>query len=357
MSKVKKTGIKKSNNQLSNAEIASFFNQSALLFQSGFTPRDSMRILCNDCKNKEGQAILQSILDSCNKGDYFSHALSETGLFPQYVISMIALGEESGNLDSCMLSLSDYYEKEESIQESLKNAVTYPLIMIAMMIVVIFVLIGKVMPVFEQVFEELGSEVTGFAASLMSMSNVLNRYSVLFISILCILALIYIFASKTKTGKKIINAILNKIPLTRDFFDSVACGRFASGLAIALSSGMDTYTSLDMVAQLIGNKNMEEKINACSALIKSGSNFSEALTQSGIFSNLHSQMIAVGFKSGNIDLVLRKIADNYEKDTDKKIRNIISVIEPTLVIILSIIVGLILLSVILPLMGIMTSIG
>jgi type IV pilus assembly protein PilC len=270
---------------------------------------------------------------------------------------MIALGEESGNLDDCMISLSDYYEKEETIHESIKSAVTYPMIMIVMMVVVILVLIGKVMPIFEQVFEELGSEITGFASSLLSISGILNRYSIVLVILLCAIAVIYILSTRTAFGKNILYKILNTLPLTKDFYDSVACGRFASGLAIALSSGMDTYTSLDMVSELIGNSRMEEKISACSSMLKQGSNFAEALTESGIFSNLHSQMIAVGFKSGNIDTVLKKISDNYEKETMQKIQHIISILEPTLVIILSVIVGLILLSVILPLMGIMTSIG
>lgn len=343
--------------KLSNAEIASFFNQAALLFQAGFTPRDAMSILYNDCKNDEGKVIYKQIFDACSEGEPFNKALADTGLFPQYVLSMIALGEESGNLDDCMISLSDYYEKEEVIHDSVKSAVRYPMIMILMMLIVIFVLIGKVMPIFEQVFEELGSEITGFAASLLSMSGILNRYSVVLVAILCLIAVIYFLSVKTSYGKNVVYKVLNAIPITRDFYDSVACGRFASGLAIALSSGMDTYTSLDMVSQLIGNRRMEEKISVCSSMLKDGSNFAEALTESGIFSNLHSQMIAVGFKSGNIDTVLRKISDNYEKETMQKIQRIISGLEPTLVIILSLIVGLILLSVILPLMGIMTSIG
>ena len=102
---------------------------------------------------------------------------------------------------------------------------------------------------------------------------------------------------------------------------------------------------------------MQKKIEACKESLQQGSDFPEALASSAIFNNLHSQMVAVGFKSGNIDSVLRKIADSYEKETDRRIQSIISVLEPTLVIILSVIVGLILLSVILPLMGIMASIG
>ena len=128
-------------------------------------------------------------------------------------------------------------------------------------------------------------------------------------------------------------------------------------MAMTLASGIDTHTSLDMVAELVDQPVMREKIMKCKEDIRGGANLSEALVGTGIFNNVHSRMVTVGFKSGNIDVVLRKIADSYEKETDRKLQNIISVLEPTLVIILSVIVGFILLSVILPLTGIMSSIG
>ena len=128
-------------------------------------------------------------------------------------------------------------------------------------------------------------------------------------------------------------------------------------MALTLSSGIDAYSSLELVSKLVDNKIMQDKIRACKSFIEEGSNFSEALTNSSIFNNLYSRMVAIGSRTGNIDIVMDKIAQNYEKDTDTKIYSMISIMEPTLVIILSFIVGFILLSVILPLMGIMSSIG
>lgn len=347
----------KNKKQLTNEEIASFCNQTALLFQAGIPPTESMSILLSDIKSSSGRELLLAILEVCRQGEPFSKALAATGVFPRYVIHMLALGEESGNLDVCMLSLAAYYEKEKSISESLRSAVTYPFIMIVMMLVVIFVLVSKVMPIFNQVFTELGSEMTGFAASLLTLGNTLNRYSLALLLFFCGMLLLYVLARKTDVGKRLSTGFFNAFPLTKSFYRCVACQRFASGMALCLGSGMDTFTSLDIVSQLVDNRQMQEKISVCKKAIQENSGFAEALTNAGIFSNLHSQMVSVGFKSGNIDVVLYKIADNYEKETDRKIQSVISVLEPTLVIILSIIVGLILLSVILPLMGIMSSIG
>ncbi len=342
---------------LSNEEITSFCSQIAMLFQAGITPVESMNIMLSDAKSDAGKELITAILEVCMQGEPFYKALESTHVFPDYVIHMLALGEESGNLDVCMLNLANYYEKEENIAVSIKSAVTYPFIMIAMMAVIIFVLISKVMPIFNQVFIELGSEMSGFSASLLRLGNNLNRYSIVFLVLIALLVLVYLAATRTQSGKRLTNRFLNVFPLTKHFYESVACERFASGMALTMSSGMDTYSSLDMVSNLVGNKAMQEKIALCKEAIEKGDSFSEALSSSQIFSNLYSQMVGIGFRSGNIDTVLRKIADSYEKETDRRIQTIISILEPTLVIILSVIVGMILLSVIMPLMGIMSSIG
>lgn len=342
---------------LSNEEIASFFRQTSMLFTAGIGPRDAMQILLNDSKNVSGRELITQIRDICRRGEPFSVALKETGVFPDYVINMISLGEESGKTDTCMNALAEFYEKEAAIAESLRGALTYPVVMLIMMLIVIIVLVAKVMPIFQQVFVELGTDMTGIAGSLLKIGQTLNNSSIVFLIIFGVLVVFYVIANHTKQGKKISHNFLVHFPLTKGFYESVACERFASSLAIAISSGMDTYSGLDMAKNMVEHPRMSEKIDVCKEKIREGSNFSEALSASEIFSNLYSQMVSVGFTSGNPDTVLLQIADAYEKQSSKKIQSILSILEPTLVIVLSLIVGMILLSVILPLMGIMSSIG
>lgn len=342
---------------LSNAEIASFCRQTAMIIQAGITPSEGMDILIHDTINKEGRELLQSIGDSCREGNYFYQALESSGVFPEYVVRLTALGEESGNLDAVLLSLAQYYEREESISESIRSAVTYPLIMIFMMFVVILVLILKVLPIFRQVFVQLGTEMSPLAQSLLNVGNTLSNYSVVFTVVLFLIIGICFFLYKTPVGKKCAKQFLSHFLLTKGFYDKVAAGRFASGMHLAFTSGMDTYQSLDMISHIVENDDMNKKIEVCKQEIENHSDLPEALSKAEIFSNLYSRMVAVGFRSGSIDAVMKQISKNYEDETDKQMSRIISVIEPTLVILLSLIVGIILLSVMLPLMGIMSSIG
>lgn len=229
--------------------------------------------------------------------------------------------------------------------------------MIGMMLLVIYVLLTKVLPIFNQVFEQLGSEMSGVSASLLSLGNTLNRYGIVILAIIVVVFIVYFLGFKTRKGKAFTTNFLNEFALTKGFYEKVAAGRFASGLAMTIASGLDTYSSLDLVSVIVEHKKTKEKIAVCKKCIEEGFNLSEALEKADIFSSLYSRMVAVGFRTGSIDQVMGKIAEDYEKDTEKKLSEIIATLEPTLVIILSVIVGLILLSVILPLMGIMTSIG
>lgn len=342
---------------LANSEIASFCRQMALIIQAGITPSEGMDILTHDTISKEGKDLLQQIGDQCRQGEYFHKALASTGVFPNYVIKLTALGEESGNLDSVLLSLALYYEREEDISESVKSAVTYPLIMIGMMFVVILVLVLKVLPIFRQVFIQLGTEMSPLASSLLNIGNSLSKYSVIFTIILLLIIGISLIFYKTPIGRKKTIRFLSRFPFTKGFYDKLAAGRFASGMYLAFTSGMDTYQSLDMISEIVENNLMVEKIEICKKEIEQNSNLPEALSKAEIFSSLYSRMVSVGFLSGSIDVVMKQISQHYEEETDKQMNRIISVIEPTLVILLSFIVGIILLSVLLPLMGIMSSIG
>lgn len=343
--------------QMSNQEIAAFCTQMAMLRKSGYTYLSIVEILLEDNNDSNGRDILSSIKSSLEEYKPIYTAIEETGVFPEYVINMIRLGEESGNPDVTLEALADYYNRQEAISESIKNAVSYPMIMILMMLLVIVVLITKVLPIFGQVFEQLGSSMNSFSTSLMKFGERMSSSSIVLVALLVLLLVAYFYFSKFTSGQKIMGRFLNNFGPTKKFYDAVACSRFASGVAMTQAAGMDTFESLDLVSDLVENPRMQAKIADCKKHLEEGESFADALSLSGIFSKIYSKILSVGFTTGAHIETLNSIADSYDNEVDKRIHGIISVLEPTLVIILSLIVGMILLSVILPLMGIMTSIG
>ena len=337
---------KKKQQMLGNLEIAAFCDQLSMIVSAGIPIYEGISILQEDAPEEETAEILSVISNSLDHGSSFCDALRETNVFPKYVLDMIGIGELAGKLEEVLNALTGYYKREESIQNSIKNAVTYPLLMIAMMLAVILVLIAKVLPVFHQIYMELGSDLTGFAGAMMRFSDALNQYLFVIVIVLIAAAAGIFLISKSDAGQK----FFKKRPLAL----STAASRFANCMALALSSGLDTDQGLMLAEQLV---DMASRIKKCRDLTASGRGFAEAVLTSGIFSKIYTSMITIGFRTGSMDEVMHQISEEYEEETDRQIAGFISVLEPTLVIILSIFIGLILISFLLPLIGIMSSIG
>ena len=337
---------------LTNRELSSFCDQIAMILNAGISPVEGISIMLEDTTTTEGREILGKIAEQVDDGQSFHTSISAAGVFPKYALDMIEIGEHSGRLEEVMHSLSAYYEREENISENIKSAVTYPFVIIGMMTIVILVLIIKVLPVFNQVFIQLGTEMTGFSRTLLNLGTTISNYALVFIIIIAMFVLLYFFLAKTPAGQKLWGIFCAKSIFTRPIYDKIASGRFASGMALTMSSGLDTDQSLEMVSRLVDNAVMEGKINDCRAQIAEGTGFSEALVKAGIFSSMYSRMITIGYKTGSVEKVMAKIASGYEEEVDTRMSHLISVLEPTLVIILSVVVCMILLSVMLPLMAV-----
>lgn len=343
--------------QLSNQELAAFCDQIAMVLNAGISPAEGISIMLEDTQSQEGREILKVISENCDEGVSFHESIEESGVFPKYTLDMIKIGEESGKLEEVMRSLAFHYNREENISKGIKSAVTYPLLIVGMMLIVILVLMVKVLPIFNDVFKQLGTEMTGISRSLLNMGTVISKYAVVFIVILVLIVAAYFIFSKTEWGKQRFSKFLSKFFATRKLYEKIASGRLASGLSLTLSAGIDNEKGIELVESLVENSELKSKLDKCKELVEDGMTLTDALCETEVFSNMYSRMVLVGVKTGALDQVFRKIANGYEDEVDEKISNLISVLEPTLVIVLSVIVCMILLSVMLPLMAIMSSIG
>ena len=190
----------------------------------------------------------------------------------------------------------------------------------------------------------------------MGIGNAINRYSIVFVFILVVIAALILFGTRTAGGKQMSRNIGYKFRFTRVIYEEIAACRFASGMALTLSSGLNPERSMELVSALNDDVHFQKKIDACQSLIDEGQDLAEALHGTGILTGMYARMASIGAKTGSMDQVMDNIAGLYQDDIDTRMNNSLAVLEPTLVIALSLIVGVILLSVMLPLMGIMSSI-
>ncbi|MDC7301024.1 type II secretion system F family protein [Agathobacter ruminis] len=335
--------------RLNEVELANFCRQIGMVISAGLPIYYGISILMGEAEDENTKALYESLYEPMETGVSFNQALKEVDCFPEYMVKMIQLGEETGRLDNVLASLATYYEREDQIRTSIRRAAFYPLIMTMLMVVVIIVLMTKVLPIFANIYEELGSELTGVARTLLTISTNMNRYLAVIVILFLVLVTAGLIIFHTHFGRVMFQG--------SKLYISIAASRFANSMYLSLASGLDTDRGLDMALSLVNNPHMEQRIQKCKEHIKHGENFENALQKSGIFSKVYSSWIAIAYRTGDMESVMLRISEAYEEDTDERISRAIATIEPTLVIILCFFVGLILISFLLPLLGIMQSIG
>ncbi len=342
---------------LSHTEAASFCSQMALILKSGISSVEGISIMSEDAKELNEKKLLTQIYEKMIQTGSLYESLAVTKVFPDYLLQMVKIGEQTGKLDEVMASLADYYEKEANLIQTIKHAVTYPLIMVVMMIFVILILITQVMPVFYQVFKQLGSEMTGFSRLLLNTGEFLNRHFAIFVCILAILVLFVVFLTKSSKGQKLSRSFLYRFARTRELSDQISAYRFSNGMALTLSSGLTPEECLTTTMHLTESGPFRHKLDLCCRLVSKGEELCPVLLEQEIFTDIYARMAVIGSRTGVLDEVMHTIASQYESDIDEQFAGMIAKVEPALVIILSLIVGAILLSVMLPLMGIMSTLS
>lgn len=343
--------------QLSAKELASFCSQLSFIVKAGVPVREGIRIMAEDANDARSRGVLEPVCASLDEGQPLKTALEQSGWFPSYLLHMVDIGETAGRLEEVLDSLSAYYENSDAIGRSIRNAVSYPLVMIAMMAAVIVILVTKVLPIFQQVLAQLGNELSGFSANLLQVGSVLGICAAAVVGLILLIALVLLVMRTFAAGRRALDRFYASCFLTRGVAAKTAAARFASTMSLMLASGLDVDQSLEFTYALIENEPVRSKLKVMQQQIAEGQSFSEALTRAGIFSGLNNRMVTVGFRTGSLDTAMRKIAGRYEQEVDEQISRLISILEPTLVAILSAIVGIIILSVMLPLMSIMSTIS
>lgn len=340
--------------KLTARELSSFCGQMGMLLHSGISTAEGLHILCDESKTDTDREILTPLIRSVEETGSLSQALEESGYFPKSMTAYVKTGEETGCLDEIMASLSDHYDQEQEISDQIRSAVTYPLIMLGMMAVVILVLLLKVLPVFQQVFQQMGLEMNGVSRGLLNAGNMISRYSALFLVLAVVLIGCILFFSLTEKGHMLLKKMVTHLPVFREIPVAMDYSRLTQGLSLGLRSGLSPETTLGLTKALLSQPEILEKVEKTAKLLEEGETFSKALTETGLFSGMEGRLITVSFYSGSSDETFKKLSLQYTEKSVGLISQAVSVVEPTIVILLSLLVGLVLLSVMMPLLGILS---
>ncbi|MCR4590832.1 MAG: type II secretion system F family protein [Lachnospiraceae bacterium] len=343
--------------KLTNTDLSYFCGQMAMIIKAGISSIEGLHMMGEDSEaSAEEKKLYGDIQRKLEEGGYLYTALDSTGVFPSYMVNMTRIGEETGTLDNVMDALRVHYTREEEIRQSIRQAVTYPIVMAGMILVVILVLLLQVMPVFRQVFRQLGSEMTGFAGVMFDAGDAIRKYSLVIVAVLAVILLLIVICLRTEGGRKAGLAFLSNFSFFKKLRNDISTSRFSDGLALALRSGFSADFGIEMVSEIIDDKVFRKKIDVCKEKLNNGAPFDEALKESSILSGVPARMMTIGNRTGSADTVMQQISDISQKNIDTSINNALGAIEPVLIVSLSLIIGAILMSVIIPFLGMVSSI-
>lgn len=332
-------------------ELVTFTRQFATMIDAGLPLVQCLDILAGQQENKIFHAALRDIKSSVEQGATFSDSLRRhPKIFDELYVNLVHAGEVGGILDTILNRLAVYIEKRVKLIRQVRGAMTYPIAVICILIIVVIVLLTFVIPAFEQMFADFGAK-----DALPKITQIVIWFSHAFVSALpitipgAILAAVgAVFFYRQPRGKRIVHRMLLIAPILGPVMRKIAVARFSRTLGTLLQSGVPILDALEVCAKSSGNVIVEQSINYVRAKISEGKNMAEPLMETKVFPSMVVQMIAVGEQTGALDQMLSKIADFYEEEVDVGVAALTSLLEPLLMVVVGTVVGVVLVSMYLP---------
>jgi type IV pilus assembly protein PilC len=339
-------------------ELAVLSRQLALVIDSDISLQEGIDLIREQTGNARILSMLDRIKSGIQNGKTLGETLkSESDALPQFYVSMLQMGEESGNLHKVLLRNAESYEKDIKTAKKVRSAITYPVILSFLMLGVIILLVTTVMPMFRDILDSLGGEIPAFTSALIDIASFIGDNILIILGFIIVILLALDIYRNTKNGKRFFDRLKLKTPFLKGIVTSLAALRFARNMSMLIKSGIPTAKAMNMTEPLMGNVRLSESVNEAASMVTQGKSIKEALHKIKLFPSLLVKLIAVAESTGHVDDMFDRAADIMSEELDGRLDGLTAVLEPVLIIFLSVILGVILLSVIFPVIGIMNTIG
>ena len=338
---------------LSYGEIAEVSLELSLLLHAGVGTGDALYLLGEDSPHKK---LLSAMAGEGDGGAALASAMRSSAAFPTYACGLVEVGERTGRTEEALAALSRYYEDRVRMDRRVRSALLYPAVMLALMLVVIGVLLVKVLPIFDDVYASLGTRLTGVAAGLLTVGRWLEGALPVFWAVLAALVLIGFLFTAVGPLRRSLVSFWQRGHGDRGVSRKLNNARLAQAMAMGMASGLPLEEALGLSAGLVEG-GARRRCEDCRKRLDNGEALSAALKASGLLPASQSRLLELGQRGGAGDASMEKIARDLSEEGEAALDAAVSRVEPALVLLCSVLVGLILLSVMLPLMHIMSAIG
>lgn len=334
---------------LSNKEKFIFTSELALAISNGLQIEEGLKMLAGFDAGVSRCA--KKLMDIMQDGTSFVDALKQSNDFDEYMIQMVVVGQSIGNLDVVLKELSVYYERQKKLNYQIQDAITYPFVLILMMFVIVAALIFKVFPIFENILRQMSMSL-----SLMNTARILSYigFFILLVILVCgvILYILYILYKKSSN-----KAWATKLPFFSKLNYQTEMTKFTYILSLFVSSGYSLIDAVDVILQSIDHPLLKDKVVHVKERMLEGESLSKALVNEGVYDQGYGALLMAADESGHQDEVLKTLSKHYKEDLERMLSSFLNRLEPTMIAGLSLLVGFVLISIMLPLMNVLQTLG
>ena len=321
-------------------QIAVFCRQFATMVNSGLPILRALSILTDQTENKELAKVLFAVRAGVENGSSLSAAMAEhPKAFNNLFISMVKAGETGGVLDDVLLSLADQIEREVELRRQIKSAMTYPIVVVALVTLILAAMLLFVVPQFETIYSSLGGTLPLPTRMLLGVSKAVRNYWYIVLLGAVVASFLFRRYKKTEAGRARVDAVKIRIPIFGPLFHKVALARFASTLGMLLRSGVPILQALDNVNETVNNRVIGDAVDDVKTSVREGESIAKPLGQHKAFPPMVVQMMAVGEETGAVDTMLDKVAEFYNSEVTATVEAMTSLIEPLLIAVIGAAVG------------------
>lgn len=345
---------------LESSALSAFCESLAIMYSAGIQTDEAVHLLGENMEDDSFKGACDSMYASLVSGKPLAQAMEKTGAFPSHIIGMVSAGEESGRLENVLRSLAKYYDEEDRLFAKIRSAIAYPAALLAVMSIILLFTVSIILPVFMSVYEGLSGGITTGSYAYVNASIIIG-WAALIITLVCtVVVIIGMLMARSQKGHLRLLRLFERMPITRGPLRQLAVGRFTSALATFVAAGIDTDTAMAQAVAMVDHPELKSELERARAQMidpTQAKSLAQAIFDNDIFEPLYARMLIVGTRAGSIEDVLLSLSDTFFDDSILRIDSLIDSVEPTLAAFLTISVGATLISVMLPLIGIMGSIG
>lgn len=347
---VQSTNIEfKFNNKVKLKDIAVFCRQFYTMLNAGVPILTCLEILGEQIENQKLRETTKNINEEVAKGGVLSDAMrNHKDIFPDLLVSLVASGEASGNLDEIMLRMATHYEKENKINNKVKSAMIYPMVLGIVAIGAIGFILTYVMPTFLDIFKQSGTALPWYTQLLLDISEGIKNHWLIIIGVAAVVGFLINIFLKSEEGFLLLSKLKLKIPILKKLNQMIIVSRFTRTLSTLIASGLPLIESLQIVSTVVGNKVAESALVKIRDNVMRGDSLYSSMVESNIFPPMLYSMIKIGEETGSLDDILNKTADFYDEELEAIIQSTLSLMEPVLIVIMGVILGAMIISIMAP---------